>query len=87
MPLNAYDRVKTEKIIKEEQEKRWKEEGLSVRRVYLMKGATKITETKKIVTLEHFLSLQRPKDREYQLPPLKLLNDPPVSAEISKEEL
>ena len=34
--LNAYDRVKTEKIIKEEQEKRWKEEGLSARRVYLM---------------------------------------------------
>ena len=53
--LNAYDRVKTEKIIKEEQEKRWKEEGIIREKgIFDDKELPKITETKKIVTQEHF---------------------------------
>lgn len=87
--LNAYDRVKTEKIIKEEQEKRWKEEEvIREKGIFDDHDLPKITETKKIAAQERFAFAEAKKIGTFQLPPLKLLNDPPASARrISKEEL
>ena len=87
--LEAYDKVKTEKIIKKEQERRWKEEDDIVRdkEIFFDKEPPKIVETKKIKQ-EHFTFAETKKIGDYQLPSLNLLNDPPASArKVSKEEL
>ncbi|MEK6680227.1 MAG: DNA translocase FtsK 4TM domain-containing protein [Nitrospirota bacterium] len=87
--LEAYDKVKTEKIIKKEQERRWKEEEDIVREkeIFYDKEPPKIVETKKIKQ-EHFTFAETKKIGDYQLPSLNLLNDPPASArKVSKEEL
>ncbi|MBI5043835.1 MAG: DNA translocase FtsK [Nitrospirae bacterium] len=88
--LEAYDKIKTEKIIKEEQERRWKEDEDIVREKELFydKEPPKIVETKKFARQEHFTFAETKKIGDYQLPPLNLLNDPPASArKVSKEEL
>ncbi len=88
--LEAYDKIKTEKIIKKEQERRWKEEDDIVREkeIFYDKEPPKIVETKKIAKQEHFTFAEAKKVGDYQLPSLNLLNDPPASArKVSKEEL